>query len=500
VVIKLIEVNNIKKEVKEYFEYIKEVYLILFDKILNEETKIKIKNINFDVIELEEETEFKIKINGNIKIGLNLDLFILNNKLENNKFSDIDEEGIKKIEYYIENKNNILKVIKDNLLESMLLLFIGDNKVLQLGTVGLISKFMSKKYNLGTKEEYIKEGEVISHFVELFGECTFYRAILNSKLNELEETYNKYVDTTLEEDKFKNVINELNKIYDVYGKNKDKVFLADSVYYYQNIDYSHIVEKIDKVKENKESNLDIAYERINSVDDCVRELDRYKFLYSNDEAVNLYYASLEIKKILSKINEFGNVDKYYNAVLEIEQELRPLVNKIWEYYLNFPDDYSNKDQHWFLVENLDKGYKKEEKDFIITNLITNDNIKLPTNDSRYQYGFIYRIKPEAIIYTSLEKIVYRECGISNCDVVQNDNNSLEIEEQKYSILMSPRNLMVKTIDSNSKCNNILTNTKYINKTGVFCVTENEEDLCYQKALDLANMFDLPLIPMVLNEK
>ena len=494
------EINDIKKELKEYFEYIKEVYLILFDKILDDETKSRIKNIDSSIIEIDESSEFKFKITDNIKIGLNIDLFVKNNKLGIEEYNDIDDIGKSKIQYYLDNKNNILKISKDNLLESLIQMFIGNNNAVTLGTTNVIASFMSKKYNLVTTNEYYKEGKVIEYLVELFGEFKFYKAVLNNKVDSLNETYTEYISQTLIEDNFKSLVSDFDKIYEAYLKNKDKVFFVDSLYYYQQLDYKDITSRLEIVIENKETSLDINIARVNSVDDCIKELDRYKFLYSNDEKVQLYYASLEIKKILSKIQELGNVDKYYKTVIEIESELKPLANKIWEYYLNFPDDYSNKDQHWFLVETLDKGYKKEEKEIIITNLITNDNIKLPSSDTRYQYGFIYRIKPEAIIYTSLDKIIFRDSCDINSNTVNVDGKCIEIDNQKYSILMTPRNLMVKTIEADAKCNRILTYTKYITKIGIFCVTNNEEDICYQKALDLASLFDLPLIPMVPNEE
>ena len=53
----MIDVNG----VKEYFDYIKEIYLKMFEKILNEDIKSKIINYRYEDIDYDMESEFNIK-------------------------------------------------------------------------------------------------------------------------------------------------------------------------------------------------------------------------------------------------------------------------------------------------------------------------------------------------------------------------------------------------------------------------------------------------------
>ena len=89
----------------------------------------------------------------------------------------------------------------------------------------------------GITEEEAKEGKVIEYLVEFFGEFKFYKAVLNNKVDSLNETYTEYISQTLIEDNFKSLVSDFDKIYEAYLKNKDKVFFVDSLYYYQQLDY-----------------------------------------------------------------------------------------------------------------------------------------------------------------------------------------------------------------------------------------------------------------------
>ncbi|MDD3452848.1 MAG: hypothetical protein PHN42_01030 [Bacilli bacterium] len=496
------EKENMIKEISQYFEYIKGVYLMTFDKVLSEDVKQKIKNITTEILEIDEESEFQIKTINKIKFCLNIDEFIKNNNFENENFNDIDESGLRKINYYIENKNNCLKIAKDCLLENILLYFM-DNKILDvltLGTVNLLAYNISKKHNLKTLGNYEKEKEIVKSIIKITGEKAFFEAVLNDNRDIIKNIYNKYV-TNIEEDNFDNLIKELNDIYSNYGKNKDKVYYADSLYYYQKINYKKQLDQINKVAQTKQNMINISYERLESIIDCIKELDRYKILYTNEEKVSLYYASINLKRIVNKLNEDQNIDKYFEEALKIENELRPLASKVWNYYLN-SNDYDEEHQNWFLIETLEKGYKENNNRFVITNLITNDNIKISNNDSRYQYGFIYSIKEKAVVYASYDNILYKEYSKTNdykdnINTIINEDEILEIEELKHSYLMSPRNLIVKTIKNNKKYNEVLIDKKYAKRIGILCIVNNtEDDICYNKAKDLADKHELPLIPII----
>ena len=109
--------------IKEYFDYIKETYLKTFDKILNEDIKSKIINYKHDDIEIDDETEFNIKINGTIHYKMDIESFIKNNNLLNENLSDLEDSKRNQVKYILDNKDNKEKIIKDTLLENLILLF-----------------------------------------------------------------------------------------------------------------------------------------------------------------------------------------------------------------------------------------------------------------------------------------------------------------------------------------------------------------------------------------
>ena len=472
--------------IKEYFDYIKEIYLKTFDKILNEEIKDKIINYKHDDIEIDDETEFNIKINGTIHYKMDIESFIKNNNLLNEKLDDLETLKRNQVKYILDNKNNKEKIIKDTLLENLILLFIPKRDILSYGMCTYLGNKFSSSCNLNTLSRYYKEELIIQKLIDILGENEVLKSILNGNLNSLKEKYNELDDSNT----FDDIYNSLQKEFDYYYKNINKVYYIDSLYNYSNLNYDNIINLIDKTRVKKEEHDRIIELRINSIMDSLKELERYMIILKEKEKNDLYYSTLNIKRIIEK----NNNSIYFNDILEIEKNLKSITDYIWNYYINYEGEYDPNSNYYFLVQNYNQS---DDEDFTIMHLITNDHIRVPINKNRYKYGFVYKIKPGAIIYSSLDNIIYHETDINNTRTINIDEKLLEIEDQIYSILLTPRSLFLKTLNENKEYNSVLVNKKYVTKRAVYSICKSENDMDYKKAVELSNKYELPLI--LLNE-
>ena len=139
--------------IKDYFEYIKEIYLKTFEKILDEDTKNRIINYKYDDIEYDMESEFNIKINGTIHYKLDIDSFINNNNLLNENLDDLNELERNQVKYILENKDNKDKIVKDSLLENLILQFLPKKDVLSYGMCTYLGNRISNNCHLNTMKK-----------------------------------------------------------------------------------------------------------------------------------------------------------------------------------------------------------------------------------------------------------------------------------------------------------------------------------------------------------
>lgn len=470
--------------IKDYFEYIKEIYLKTFEKILDEDTKNRIINYKYDDIEYDMESEFDIKINGTIHYKLDIDSFINNNNLLNENLDDLNELERNQVKYILENKDNKDKIVKDSLLENLILQFLPKKDVLSYGMCTYLGNRISNNCHLNTMKKYYKEERIIIELIELLDEKTVLESILNGNIELLKFKYD-----TLSKDSFKNMYNDLQKEFSHYYKNINKVYYIDSLYNYSSLNYSNIINSINDLKIKKSEQELILQKRVNSILDCLNELERYVIILKEKEKNDLYYSTLNIKRILEKTNYL----QYINEILTIENELKGIVDHIWNYYLNYEGQYDSTSNYYFLIQNYNQV---TTEDFSVMHLITNDHTRVPINKNRYKYGFIYAIKEGAILYSSLDNIVYHETKENNnCYTINVDDKILEIDDMHDSKLITPRNLMFKTVEQNKEYNSVLVNQKKITKKAIYCICKSESDMDYMKAEELANKYELPLIPI-----
>jgi len=491
----MIEVLDKKKEIIQIFNYIKDVYLKIFRDFLDENTILRINNYNEDDIVIDEEAEYRIKVNKKIEFRLNILEFIKNNDLSINNNSDIGEEEIKKIKYLLDNKDNPYKILKEELLENSIILFMDAKTCVELGTASCITELISGKCNISANINYPKEMELVNEIIKVVGEKNFFENILCKNTNNLIEIYNQYDFSINNNHKLQNILKEADNIFNNYIKNRNRVYYTDLLYYYSKLDYSNLCNKIKKVYSNRDKINSNMQKRIMSIKECLEELNRYKIIYNEEEKSALYYALINIDGLLRKND---TIIKKYTRAIEYENKIKPLVDKVWKYYINFEGDYNESEQYFFLIENYES---RSHQKFKRLNLIMNDNILVSDVDNRYQYGFVYKIKNNAVIYSTPGKIIYAN-GISkneikNINMIQTTNDIIEIEDQVYSRLMTPRMLLLKTKQEKCNHNTVLLDSDYIYIAAVYCVTnQNKDDINYEKALDLAQKYDLPFIPLI----
>lgn len=470
--------------IEEYFKYIKETYLKTFDKILDEEIKNKIINYKYEDIEYDIDSEFDIKINGTIHYKLDINSFINNNNLLNENLNDLNLEERKQVEYILNNKDNIDKIIKDSLLENLILLFIPNRDVLSYGMCTYLSNKININCHLNTMNKYYKEEKIIEKLIELLDENIVLKCIMNGNINLLKIKYDE-----LSSDSFDNMYNELQKEFSHYYNNINKVYFIDSLYNYSSLNYDRIINTINDLKSKKDEKNSFIQKRIDSILDCLNELERYMSILSGQEKNDLYYSSLNIKRIIQKDNYL----LYIDDILSIEDSLKKIVDYIWNYYLNYEGKYDLNSSYYFLIQNYNQA---NDDDFTIMHLITSNHTRVPVNKNRYKYGFIYGINDGAIIYSSLDNIIYHESDESiNYHHFKVDDKILEIEDITSSRLLTPKNLITKTIEQNKEYNSVLVNKKNVMKKAVYCICKSENDIDYIKASEIANKYELPLIPI-----
>ena len=461
-------------DIKQYFDYIKDVYLKCFDKLLLDSVKEKIKNITAEDIEYDTEADFDMKVNGTIHYKLGVSSFIEHNNILNENLSELSDSEQQRVKYLIENKDNPIQIVKDTILENMLLLFMPNRDVLSCGMATSLAKFFSEKCHLKYIGLYRKEAVIIENLIELLGKNTILKAVLNGNYDIIQNKYDNYDINN----SWKKIYTSLQQEFSYYYKNKNKIYYIDSLYNYSNLNYEDIINKIKEIQKNKDKIENDFSLRVNSIVDSIQELNRYMILLKEPDKNNLYYSGLNLKRIIEKQE---NIIQYKDEILRLENELKPVVDYVWNYYINFEGEYEPNSNYWFLIQH----YKQiKDSNYQLMNLITNEHIKVSNYKNRYKYGFIYRIKTGSIIYSAPEKIIYKEI-----------DGNIEVEEQIYSNLLTPRNLLLKTLQKNEQYNSVLVDKRYVTRRAVYCICKSETDPDYEKALELANKYELPLIKL-----
>lgn len=473
--------------INEYFEYIKAVFLKDYSKYLNEETRLKIENMT-NVFKIDNETKYKIFVSEKINICLNIDEYVIENNLMSDKdLKDISISGKIYVKYLIDNKENINKLILSVLLKPIVTYFIGkDDNIYKAGVIDSIVHDLQNKYNLTYKQPYpSKEMEIINKLIDIVGENIIYKSILNNNLSLLENSYNNIINSEIEDNPFEIISKEFSKEYDTYYKRIGKVYFSDTLYDYENIDYCNGLKEMNKITSSKENKTNVKIKRFYSAKECIDNLINHRILFDTMEQLLLNNSLIEIENMIDRI-EKNNIDNDYNKLLQLENKLLPLTEKMWMKTLTHPISYESGNYFNFLVG------KPEISKITSVNFLTDRHLKNITGNLKYNYGFIYKLSPNNIIYSSSEYILSRivDDNTYNEFIVSVEDTKIEIDNQDDSKLLTPEILLKKSIKNNNVNGELL----LYNPTpvGIFTVSD-EHSLDYEKAQMLSDKYELPLI-------
>lgn len=491
-------INEIKKVLNEYFEYIKVIYINEFGKYMTSDTKKRISDMK-DVFELEEELKFKIIVDDHIKFNLNLSKYIEEHNIKNENVQDLSDESQEYIKYLIKNENNVMEILKNKLLHQILILFIRpENSVISLGTINIIEDKLASKYKLPQEKFFeSKEKEVALYVSQIVGEEYLFSGVINADEKIIETNYNLYIEN---EEDYENFTKKINKIYNEYHKKVGKVFLTDSLYEYEKLDYN-LYEKTKKIQEGKKIVNLSRLKRLLSINESLINIKAYfdvhQILLTALEKKELDSWILEINKIIERIKKDGkdkiadNVSIEYNHILDIENDCMKFVIKIWQNELTNPFHYKLGDSFNFLLSTC-------EEDIIEATYISSEHLK-NIKTLKSSYGYIYEPLDDGLIYSSTDDLLYKKYDSNNYkknyNTIYVKNGPIEIDNQDSSRLLTPSMILRQNLKSRSIQNKILLDSSKVRKMAIYCFVEDDlkNSSNYNKALELAEKDDLPII-------
>lgn len=459
----------------QYFNYIKKIFLDEYSPYLNYDRINEIDYMTCD-FKLDNEAKFKIYRDDKINIGLNVADFIDNNNLNNDAgLKDIDISAKIYIKYLNDNRDNINRAVLSVILKPIISYILDiKNEVISLGIVDLITEELSEKYHIKYISPYpSKEAEITKLLFQIIDEKKVYEAVLNNKVEDLKE--NVIYDV-----KIGDILNSLNNKYEVYSKRIGKVYYADTLYDYQTIDYQREKEQILKIVRIKDQNNNTKKERLVSMINSLNNLKKHSFIFDNME-------QQKITTCLEKIESLNETEKItdedYHYILNLEDTLMPLVNRLWQNSLTNINEYNGHSSFAFLVGNdMEKDYT--EAQFITDNHLRNRSSRLKNN-----YGYIYKLENN-IIYTSSKDILISKNVVDNENTIVFRDIKLDIDNQRDSKIMTPEVLIRDDIKLKHNGSVILYKPQAI---AVFALIDNEFSTDYAKAEELSHNYELPLI-------
>ncbi len=472
--------DELKLRLNEYFEYIKTIYLNEFSKYMNDKTRDRITNMT-NVIELNSELSFKVSVTDKLTFNLNLPKYIEENRLkDNSSLSDLNEHSINYINYLVQNESTVFEVVKNKMLEKVITLFTQNkHDVVTIGTINMICSKLVEKYNFPSENILeSKESEVARYIRKIVGEDTLLSSVINNEPQIIEEVFDSYSPNT----KYEEFRENINNKYNEYHKKVGRIFLPDSLYEYENLDYK-LEKNLSKVEEEKHNDNINRVKRISSIKMALLNMRSHKILFNTYEQRVLEAAIAEIDKVLHQIMPTQNqlaidiIDKEYTRVIEIEKEIQKLSSRIWSNSLTSLDSYSNGSNFNFLVSTHNDTNPLEAR-LISSEML--ENIK----NLDLGYGFILEPIEGSILCASSKDFNYKKV-----------EDKLEYNTTDESILLTPNMIINKNIKNKNIDNKILLNPRNVYITGIYCSTDDdlENSSNYLKAQELSEDYNLPII-------
>ncbi|MBP3765946.1 MAG: hypothetical protein J6G98_02035 [Bacilli bacterium] len=472
---------ELNENINQYFEYIKSIYLSEFDKYISKDIKNTLLNIS-NVIELRDEMTYKVHVHDD-RITFNLDLkkYIEENKLKDDKnLSDLSEDSKRYVKYVVDNENNVFELLKGNLLKSIILLFTKNRKdVVTLGTVEMICDRLKDKYNLPHLSIIpSKELKVAEEVGNIIGKDILIYCVVNRDIDLLSKTFDSYSN----EMSYKTFTKNINSIYENYYKKIGKVYLPDSLYEYEKIDYK-LDKYLENVKEEKNNDNVNKLNRLKSIKMSLASMYSHIIIYSAFEQRKLENSYNAINSILKNNRASDLIDEEYDKILAIENNSKGLINPIWNNFLNKPNDLSSQYFNYLVSTKI-------KDDVIEARLVSSDMID-KINKMDLSYGFICNPKDDAIINVSTTSFNYKL-----------ENGKYIIDNKNESFLQTPNMIISANIKQKKLSNLVLLDKNKVSVSGVFCFVDDELDNCssYLKASVLAEDYNIPLIAVDLVNK
>lgn len=492
------DIEVLKKEINEYFEYIKTIYINEFSKYMTEDTKKNIQSLT-DIFEFQEELSFKVTNDKKIIFHLDLKSFIEENGLRDEKnLIDISEKGKEYVNYLIQNENTIYQIIKNKILKEIIHYFCKCGKdVVSLGTADMITEYLGQKYKL-PYEQFIssKEKEAAIYIKEIVGEKLLFASIINHQEQLIEDSYNLYVENN-DLENYHDFKFGINRIYDNYAKKIGKVYFTDSLYDYENLDYG-ISSRSKQVREEKKNLSMMQLKRLSSLKSSLLDIDNHQFLFTSSERMMIKNSRIETDKIIEAIMIDGrdhvldHIGDYYNRLLKIEENSLAFAQKLWASTLTTTSDYElGKDFNFLITNSL-------TDEIIEATYITSNHLK-KIKTSRNDYGFIIEPVEAGLVYASSKNFLYRNYGSDKqykptCNTIYANDIPLEIDNQEVSKLITPDMIEKDNLREKMIHNKVLLDQKHIRKIGIYCFSDEMEDSpSYNKALLISEEYELPLV-------
>ena len=484
-------IAKIKEKLEQYFDYIKTIYINEYSEYLSDSKKEELLNLK-DIIVLNEDLEFKIKVDKQITFNLNMEKYIKNNDLKSTDFNELDSYSREYINYLC--NTNVLDILKQEFLYQVIKRLVSNQKdVIAVGTANIISEYISQKYKL--PYEHIipsKEKRIAENIMKIVSIDLFYKSVLNQDYSLIEAKYNEYANQT----DFKTFLSNINKIYQNYINKLGKIYLIDSLYEYNKIEY----KEYENTKEAAEHKIEVnnkKLRRLNSIKTSLMDIKKHKILLSSYEQAELETAILQIDKIIKKLieseNEIDNVDIVYKKICSIENSSKKLLDKVWLNSLTNIYYFKDNSNFQFLV------VEDVMTNPIIATYVTNNMIKDYRN-FKLNYGYLIKPKENGIVYISTDQIKYQDRE-DNSDIVTIKDKTYYVKMSENSILQTPNMLEMDAIKKNKITNNIILDKNNIMIEGVYCFFDGEieENHNYIKASALAEEYGVPLIKLNLDE-
>lgn len=485
-------VVDIKNYLNEYFNYIRTVFLNEYSRYLNPDRITRIKELT-DVFKVNLENKFRIYCNEKINVNLDLKGFIEENELNTDfNLKDINIEGRIFIKYLVDNQDNLKEILLSQTIRPMISYIVSYNDILANGLVDTIVLDLKEKYKLPYKFPYeSKEANIIRELSEIIPKSDLMRAILNNDFKNVITIYNQNIEyDTID---FETLVIELNKEYDHYAKKIGRVYYTDTLYDYQNIDYSSILKSISKVQTKKQFQIDIQKNRFLSAKNSLQTLTNHLILFNQTEQHQIKTYLIELDHLINKVmTDSIHLDTYYQRLLELEESAYPLSEKLWLSNITYPLNYINGGQFSFLIGDINKDNKK----VIETRLFTEQHL-IHLKKMSLKYGIIYSLKSNAIVYASSTDIlitnVNEESIINSSNVIKVDDSLIEIDNQADSKLITPDLILKSNIRDNELRGKVVLNSSNVYPSSIYCIMDEEGDYNYGKAKELSDMYGLPLV-------